>query len=163
MLMHSHPSQQHAGLHLAVWHLQQEVTMPRARFKPISPEKSKVDDKLKVLPKNSAWKGVEMYFVGESFVLNFAYVIFWENRPQGSAAADVNKIFFSWDLIKFARCADHKWCFWNLPSAGGFYFKTLKIWNEQGTRKMNWNSFTHFGRDLNSSYRIRWPFNRASV
>ena len=37
------PSQQHAGLHHAVWQLQQEVTRPRARFKPTLPEKSGVD------------------------------------------------------------------------------------------------------------------------
>ena len=30
------PSQQHAGLHHAVWRLQQEVTRPKARFKPTS-------------------------------------------------------------------------------------------------------------------------------
>ena len=29
-----HPSQQHAGLHHAVWQLQQEVTTPKGRFKP---------------------------------------------------------------------------------------------------------------------------------
>ena len=38
MLMDPHPSQQHA-----VWQLQQEVTRPKARFKPTSPEKSGVD------------------------------------------------------------------------------------------------------------------------
>ena len=32
----SPPSQQHAGLHHAVWRLQQEVTRPKARFKPTS-------------------------------------------------------------------------------------------------------------------------------
>ena len=34
MLMDPHPSQQHAGLHHAVWQLQQEVTRLKARFKP---------------------------------------------------------------------------------------------------------------------------------
>ena len=43
MLMDPHPSQQHAGLHHAVWQLQQEVTRPKARFKPTSPKKSEVD------------------------------------------------------------------------------------------------------------------------
>ena len=41
--MDPHPSQQHADLHHAVWQLQQEVTRPKARFKPTSPEKSGVD------------------------------------------------------------------------------------------------------------------------
>ena len=40
MLMDLHPSQQHAGLHHAVWRPQQEVTRLNARFKPTSPEKS---------------------------------------------------------------------------------------------------------------------------
>ena len=40
MLMDPHPSQHHAGLHYAVWQLQQEVNRPKARFKPIWPEKS---------------------------------------------------------------------------------------------------------------------------
>ena len=43
MLMDPHPSQQHAGLHHAVWQLQQEVTRLKARFKPTSPKKSGVD------------------------------------------------------------------------------------------------------------------------
>ena len=43
MLMDLHPSQQHAGLHRAVWQLQQEVTRLKARFKPTSPKKSGVD------------------------------------------------------------------------------------------------------------------------
>ena len=38
--MDPQPSQQHAGLHHAVWQQQQEVTRPKARFKPTSPEKS---------------------------------------------------------------------------------------------------------------------------
>ena len=29
-----HPSQQHAGNHHALWHIQQEVTRPKVRFKP---------------------------------------------------------------------------------------------------------------------------------
>ena len=37
-----HPSQQRAGLHYAVWWLQQEVTRPKGRFKPTLPEKSGV-------------------------------------------------------------------------------------------------------------------------
>ena len=36
------PSQQHAGLHRAVWQLQQEVIRPNARFKPTLPKKSRV-------------------------------------------------------------------------------------------------------------------------
>ena len=43
MIMDPHPNQQHAGLHHAVWQLQQEVTKPKARFKPTSPEKSGVN------------------------------------------------------------------------------------------------------------------------
>ena len=35
MLMDPNPSQQHAGLHHAVWQPQQEVTWPKARFKSI--------------------------------------------------------------------------------------------------------------------------------
>ena len=35
--MDPHPSQQHAGLHHAVWQPQQEVTRPKARFKPTLP------------------------------------------------------------------------------------------------------------------------------
>ena len=38
-----HLSQQHAGLQHAVWQQQQEVTRPKARFKPFLPEKSGVD------------------------------------------------------------------------------------------------------------------------
>ena len=38
MLTDPHPSQQHPDLHHAVGQLQQEVTRPRARFKPTSPE-----------------------------------------------------------------------------------------------------------------------------
>ena len=38
--MDPHPSQQHA-----VWQLQQEVTRPKARHKPTTPEKSEVDGK----------------------------------------------------------------------------------------------------------------------
>ena len=41
MLMDPHPSQQHVGLHYAVWQLQQEVTRPKARS--TLPEKSGVD------------------------------------------------------------------------------------------------------------------------
>ena len=41
MLMDPHPRQQHAGLHLPVWLLQQEVTRPWAKFKSTSPEKSR--------------------------------------------------------------------------------------------------------------------------
>ena len=37
-----HSSQQHAVLHHAVKQLQQEVTRPKARFKPTLPEKSGV-------------------------------------------------------------------------------------------------------------------------
>ena len=44
MLMDPHPSRQHAGLHNAVWQLQQEVTRPKARFEPTSPKKSGVDE-----------------------------------------------------------------------------------------------------------------------
>ena len=33
MLMDPHPSQQHTGLHHAVWQLQQEVNRPKSRFK----------------------------------------------------------------------------------------------------------------------------------
>ena len=43
MLMDPHPSHKHACLHRAVWQLQQEVTSPKARFKPALPEKSGVD------------------------------------------------------------------------------------------------------------------------
>ena len=43
MFMVPHPSQQHAGLNYAVLQLQQEVTRPKARFKPTSPKKSGVD------------------------------------------------------------------------------------------------------------------------
>ena len=43
MLMDPHPIQQHAGLHNAVLQLPQEVTKPKARFKPASPKKSGVD------------------------------------------------------------------------------------------------------------------------
>ena len=43
MLMDSQPSLQHAGLHHAIWQLQQEVTRPTAKFKPTSPNKSGVD------------------------------------------------------------------------------------------------------------------------
>ena len=39
MLKDPNPSQQHEGLHHAVRQLQQEVTRPKARFKPNSPEK----------------------------------------------------------------------------------------------------------------------------
>ena len=43
MLMDPHPIQQHVGLHHAVSQLEQEVTRPKARFKPISPKKSAAD------------------------------------------------------------------------------------------------------------------------
>ena len=49
MLMDPHPSQEHAGLHHAVWQLQQEVTWLKARFKPTLPEKSGVSSAF-VLP-----------------------------------------------------------------------------------------------------------------
>ena len=39
----AHGPSQHAGLHHAVWQLQQEVTRPKASFKPTSAEKSRVD------------------------------------------------------------------------------------------------------------------------
>ena len=43
MLMDPYPSQQHAGLHNAVWRPEEEVTRPKARFKPTSPNSSGVD------------------------------------------------------------------------------------------------------------------------
>ena len=43
MLMDPHPSQQHVGIQHAVLQLQQEVTRPKARFKPTSPKNSGVD------------------------------------------------------------------------------------------------------------------------
>ena len=43
MLMDPHPSLQHAGLQHTVWWLQQEVTRPKARFKPTSSKKYGVD------------------------------------------------------------------------------------------------------------------------
>ena len=43
ILMDPHPCQQNAGLHLAVWQLQQEVSRPMPRFKPTSPKKSEKD------------------------------------------------------------------------------------------------------------------------
>ena len=61
MLMDPYPSQQHAGLHHTAWQPQQEVTRPKARFKPTSAGKPGVDgganqvisvfppDKLKIL------------------------------------------------------------------------------------------------------------------
>ena len=44
------PSQQHSGLRHAVWRLQQEVTRPKARFKPTSPKKSGVDEGANQVP-----------------------------------------------------------------------------------------------------------------
>ena len=43
MHMDPHPAQKHAGLQHAVWWPQQEVTRPKARFEPTSPEKSGLD------------------------------------------------------------------------------------------------------------------------
>ena len=43
MLMDPHPRKQHAGLHHSVWKLEQEVTRPKARFKPTFAKKSGVD------------------------------------------------------------------------------------------------------------------------
>ena len=43
MLLYPHPSHQQAGLQHTAWRLQQEVTRPKARFKPTSPKKCGVD------------------------------------------------------------------------------------------------------------------------
>ena len=43
ILMDPHLSQQHTGLQHAIMHPQEEVTRPKAKFKPNLPEKSEVD------------------------------------------------------------------------------------------------------------------------
>ena len=48
LLMDLHPSQQHAGLHHAVWKPQQEVTRAKARFKHTLHEKSGVQSSANV-------------------------------------------------------------------------------------------------------------------
>ena len=69
------PSQQHACLQYAVWQTQQEVTRPKARFLPTSPEKLICRDQSCKVPQiaNPTLEVIKMPSIAAKNVLEYCY------------------------------------------------------------------------------------------
>ena len=78
MLMDPRRSQQHASLYHAVLQLQQEVTRPKARFKPTLPKKSGADGGANQVPANL----VSHLTCTLHGVLKFLLKLFWKNKKD---------------------------------------------------------------------------------
>ena len=96
MLMDPHPSQQHIGLHYAVWQPQQEVTRPKPRFKTTLPKKSGVDGGAHQVP---TWFTPKC--VLEKLLIAFATVARWSALKWWNTELRAN-LFLE---VKFVR-----WC-----------------------------------------------------
>ena len=73
MLMDPRRSQQHASLYHAVLQLQQEVTRPKARFKPAVPKKSGADGGANLVSHFTCTLHGE---------LKFLLKLFWKNKKD---------------------------------------------------------------------------------
>ena len=78
MLMDPRRSQQHASLYHAVLQLQQEVTRPKARFKPTLPKKSGADGGANQVPANL----VSHFTCTLHGELKFLLKLFWKNKKD---------------------------------------------------------------------------------